>query len=105
MSKTGDIVLYVLLDAAILLIIIFMILLLLFEARRTRVCELRTARTRDVESRTPQSLPGEQFPTGRPIHSDIPLVPQQSARVVTKAPISHNPYDSRYTYACDCSNT
>lgn len=82
-----------------------MILLLLFEARRTRVYELRTARTREVESRTPQFLPGEQFPTGRPIHSDILLVPQQSARVATKDPIPHNPDDSRYTYACDYSDT
>jgi len=105
MSRTAEIVLFTILGVTVLFITMLIFLTLVLEARRNKAYERRTAPTREVESHAPQSLHREQFPTGRPIHSDILLVPQQSTRVVTKASVSQNPYDSRYTYTCDCPDT
>lgn len=105
MTRTAETVLFTLFGITVLLIITFMCLPIVFEARRNSVSEHQAARTREVENHVPVSLPTENFPAGRPIHSDIPLAPQESTRVSTVASLSHNPYDSRYMYTCECPDT
>lgn len=105
MSRNADIVSFSILGVTILLIIMFMFLPLVLETRRNKAYKRRAASKRNIESRAPQSLPSRQLPTGGPIQSDIPLLPQQNARTATTAPISHDLYDSRYTYTRSRADT